>query len=599
MYDPNKDGDIGSYIQWLQKKKKKKKSLKLGIASAIFLLIIIIGLITAMDAKQLKKDASFMKSSLQTSVKLIKDGEPEEAKVQIEKTKETTAKLEKKLDSPLWKMHSFLPVVGKQIRSVRQLLSIVDDASDTILTPAADVFAEYPLSSIKVGDSGFNVRAVGSYISFAEGVMPEARTIAKQVSKMNLSLVDKDGKFKEYQEKFAKIDEQYDEISDLLPVLKVICGDEADHLYVLTAANTSEMRPLGGFVGSVGTIQITDGVLTIGDFKTVYDCFYKDTPDSLGITMQERNLFNDKLYVTWDANYTPDFGRAAEIMASGYEMYNDVQVDGVISFTPTIVQKVLAMSGPITLSDGTEVDGTNAARVIERDLYFKYFNNRSFSTRNAKYADQLFSETAKKAMSMFVSGFDAKNIMAYYNLFASCVEDRSMYIWMRDEAEQNVMISSGVSGVINNGIPDATSGVYLGFYHGQKLGYFIDIETSVSEPTVNQDGSRTYTVNVLLRNTSTDEELKDVTNEYVTGEYELTEGSLYVTAPVGGVISDFTMSDGSQTAVTDYMDISMGYNLDINLYRDSEILATYNVTTAPGIDAPLKVHHTPTLTEYR
>ena len=42
-----------------------------------------------------------------------------------------------------------------------------------------------------------------------------------------------------------------------------------------------------------------------------------------------------------------------------YEAKHGESVDGVLSLTPTIIQKVLRISGPITLPDGTELNGDN------------------------------------------------------------------------------------------------------------------------------------------------------------------------------------------------------------------------------------------------
>ena len=56
-------------------------------------------------------------------------------------------------------------------------------------------------------------------------------------------------------------------------------------------------------------------------------------------------------------------------------------VDGVISMTPAIVQKLLAaIDEEITLFDGLVLNGSNAARVLQYDLYYKYFGTESSPT---------------------------------------------------------------------------------------------------------------------------------------------------------------------------------------------------------------------------
>ena len=47
--------------------------------------------------------------------------------------------------------------------------------------------------------------------------------------------------------------------------------DGSDKVYLLAAQNTAEIRAAGGFPGSIGTIRVEDGVMSIGDFNPVND----------------------------------------------------------------------------------------------------------------------------------------------------------------------------------------------------------------------------------------------------------------------------------------------------------------------------------------
>ena len=48
-----------------------------------------------------------------------------------------------------------------------------------------------------------------------------------------------------------------------------------------------------------------------------------------------------------------------------------------------------------------------------------------------------------------------------------------------------------------------------------------------------------------------------------------------------------------------YNDLEVYYDLDVVIDPGEEIEITYRVTTAEGVETPLKVITTPTLTEYR
>ena len=67
-----------------------------------------------------------------------------------------------------------------------------------------------------------------------------------------------------------------------------------------------------------------------------------------------------------------------------YEAKHGESVDGVLSLTPTIIQKVLRISGPITLPDGTELNGDNATQMLQKDLYYKYLSSNSSYCRDSQ-----------------------------------------------------------------------------------------------------------------------------------------------------------------------------------------------------------------------
>ena len=78
------------------------------------------------------------------------------------------------------------------------------------------------------------------------------------------------------------ITDAYAVAEDYLPLLKAFLGGGSDRTYLLAAQNSTEIRASGGFPGSIGTITIVDGVLTIGDFNSVYDVLPYGTPASVG-----------------------------------------------------------------------------------------------------------------------------------------------------------------------------------------------------------------------------------------------------------------------------------------------------------------------------
>lgn len=598
-------------VKHLRENRRKKKLKKYGIIAGIIVLILlpiaIAGVKALGDVKYMKQQAVELKNQLKNSVTCIKGQDYDGANAAILKVDRVAENIQEKLNKPLWRLAKGVPIVGKEISSVDELIGMLGDASDSVIKPAITQMSEYPLSSLKVGD-GFNAALLSSYITFAEDMEPKVVALADQLQNLSLSptlmkLADKDGKLTGYQEQLTEIVAEYKEIKDYLPAFKTILGSGEDRFYLLPAQNSSEIRASGGFPGSIGFIQIQDGVLTVGDFASVYDVLPGESmTNDVEISDVERMLYGE-----WyserpkDACFNPDFRRVGYIMAKGYEEQNGRAVDGVITMTPAMIQSVLDMFGEVTLSDGTVMNGENATKILQYDFYYKYFGKNSGYTR--KQADLitngLFAETAKVAMSQFTSGFDIKYLKDYVQIFNDGMADRTIMMWMADEAEEAVMIESGCSGAINTGEANAVAGVYFSTPDPSKMGWFLDMTPEVVDSTKNDDGTITYNVKVTFNNVIDQDSLNKGTGYILGTNGGSIEGYLYFFAPVDGTIGNFNASNGISIKAAEYDGVQLGYNHLILIAPNRPVEITYTVTTAAGVTDALTFSSTPTLQKYR
>lgn len=592
----------------MRKRKLKKYGIRCGIVAGVVAVLLIplaiLGNHALKDVKYLKQEANVLKNQLKVSVECIKGEDYAGATEAINQVDLVVEELQQKLNEPLWVMAKGFPVYGKDVASMNQLIGLLGDASGDIIKPAIVQLSENPMNNLKVGD-GFNVSLLLSYIDFADDMEPKVENLVDQLENITISdtvmkMVDKDGKINHYKEELVSTMDEYEEIKAYFPVFRTVLGDGSDRYYLLAAQNSSEIRASGGFPGSMGSIQIQDGVMTIGEFETVYDMLSDDLPAEVQISNEERNLFG-----AWyaerprDACFNPDFGRVGYIWAKGFEAKQGYEVDGVIAMTPAIIQNILKMSGEITLSDGTVMNGSNATQVLQNDLYFKCFGTGA----NYSYADEitnaLFAETAMKAMSVITEGFDIKNIKDYMNLFDDGMGNRTIMMWMADDEEESVMIESGCSGVLNTGTPNAVAGVYFSTPDPSKMGWYLQMDTEVGDSVKNEDGSRTYDVKVTFNNTIDYSSIADATSYILGSNMGSIEGYLYFVAPTDGTIGEFNASNGITISQGEYNGLQLGYNHLILIAPNTPVEITYKVTTAAGVDEPLTINSTPTLQQYR
>lgn len=585
-------------------RRRRNKKLKIARNIAIALVpIIIIGLLIfrlGTDAKSMLSEANTLKTDLKAVMTGVKERDVESAQNATLKLDNTVRKLDRTLSSPVWKAVSHAPFAGKYVKSVNTLVSVAEDASDNILKPALDVMDEYTLEGLKVGD-GFSVSTINAYLNLLEDIEPRIESMTTKMQTVKLPL-GKTEMLSEYTQMLTKLTAAYKENGEYLPLFRAFLGDGSDKLYLLAAQNSAEIRASGGFPGSMGTIRIEDGVLTIDDFKTVYDMISVNPPTEAHITDTEYLLFSGSLDYARDACYIPDFERVGEIWALAYESKNDEHIDGVISLTPVIIQKVLAYTGAVTLSDGTELNGDNATQMLQKDLYYKYLSsNSSYKISNANdYVDSLFAETAKIVMGKLVDDFDINRIADYSKIFTDGGKDRTILMWMEDETAESYVKAAGCSGALNDDPSNPEAGVFFSGANGSKLGWFVSLDTQIGDDvTINDDGSRTYDVTVTVSNDITRDDMYRAGN-YIIGNYNgQVESYLHLFAPAGGTISDFETSNSMTMNMDEYHGLEVAYNVEFMLAPSNPVTVTYKVTTAPGVSTPLKISQTPTLQSYR
>lgn len=584
-------------------KKAGKIKKKRIIITVIITIIVILGLggtFGAIAAKReitdIKQQATVLKTDLKNVLSALKAQDADSTIAACDQLDIALDNINATLDKPLWKTVYKVPKFKGYIDSVEKLLSLVDEASNDIARPTAAVFAEYPLSELKV-DDGFNITIINAYLSLLEDIEPKIDDIVYSMNQVNLPM-GLNSMISDYSAQIASMTGSYDNLKEFLPLFQTFIGDGSDRTYLLAAQNSSEIRASGGFPGSVGTIRIRDGILRIGDFNSVYNVLSTYTPSAAGITDEELELFGSWMNGPRDACFDPDFERVAYIWALAYEQKNSEHVDGVVSMTPAIIQNMLGYIGNVTLSDGTELTGDNATQVLQYDLYYRYLNARASANSN-DYVDSLFAETAKATMAKLVSDFDVKKAGDYYKVFSDGAKNRTVMMWMEDASEQELVKNAGCSGGLNDNPENPETGVYFSISDPCKLGWFLNIDTQISDSTVNSNGSSTYDVNVTFSNILSDDD-KVNAGGYILGSYGGTiTGYIHIFAPAGGTISDVEMSNGGIMNTGSYHNLDVAYRFGNSIRPGSSITVTYKVTTAPGVTNPLRVSSTPTLQNYR
>ena len=264
-----------------------------------------------------------------------------------------------------------------------------------------------------------------------------------------------------------------------------LLGGNGPRKYLFLLQNNQEMRATGGFIGSYALMDMSDGVMRRFFVDGIFN------PDG----QLKENIVPpkaiQKVSAAWslhDSNWFPDFPKSAEKAMFFYEKTGGPTVDGVITLTPTLMQKLLSVTGPITLPQyGLTVDADNFIPIIQEQVEVKYDKEEN---------------QPKKILADFMAlllekVFASQDKMALYKIAEALVEglnEKQMLIYMRHRETEALIDAAGWSGRV---LP--ATGDYLSVIHTNINGYKTDgviDETIRHQAEIESDGSIIDTVSI-------------------------------------------------------------------------------------------------------
>ena len=140
-------------------------------------------------------------------------------------------------------------------------------------------------------------------------------------------------------------------------------GSDIMKRYVFIFQNNQELRATGGFIGSFGMMNLDRGVVKNLDIKEIYNPDGQLSKNILAPTpLQE---LTTRWYLR-DSNWFADFPTSAQKIISFYENTGGATPDGVISLTPTVIERLLLITGPITLEEyGVTINADNFVKITQ------------------------------------------------------------------------------------------------------------------------------------------------------------------------------------------------------------------------------------------
>lgn len=273
---------------------------------------------------------------------------------------------------------------------------------------------------------------------------------------------------------------------DTILVVLDLLGASQPKRYLVLLQNNTELRPTGGFIGSVALIDVADGAITKLEVPGGGSYDYQGQLKAHIISPEPLHIVNPAWYLQ-DANWWPDFPTSAQKIMWFYEKSGGPTVDGVLTLTPDVVVALLQQTGPVELKDPYNI-------TINADNFLSQVQQST--TAQTDKPKQMIADLLPVLLDRLFRDANMDRL-ALLGTFETALQQKQMLFYFPDAGQEDRIVRLGWGGEIK-----ATDSDYLSVIDtnigGGKTDGVID-ETVEHHATINTDG--TVDVAVTIKRT--------------------------------------------------------------------------------------------------
>ncbi|MFZ2025603.1 MAG: DUF4012 domain-containing protein [Microgenomates group bacterium] len=301
--------------------------------------------------------------------------------------------------------------------------------------------------------------------------------------------------------------------------------------------NSTELRPTGGFIGSIMEMSIEDGVINSMEVQDVYAVDgqlrgHVDPPNPI------RDIMEQEHWYLRDSNWDPNFEEAAKRAMWFYEKETGKTVQGVIAINSSLIIQILKILGSIQILDTKDV--ITAENFYEKSFSYTQTDFFPGSTQKKDFLGNL----VKTVMTSFLGNKKLSGIQAF-SIIDEALRNRNIQMYFVHPEAQQLSKQFAWAGIIPsktyckdvatpcvfdyNTIIESNLGV-------NKTNYYIQRDDTRAI-TIDAAGKITENITRIIRNTSN--------NQVGSGAYK---NYMRFYVPVQAHITNFTIDNMSVPA---------------------------------------------------
>jgi Protein of unknown function (DUF4012) len=379
------------------------------------------------------------------------------------------------LDSPFLSPAVVLPVIGRQVTSIRDLAHAATQVSNigvqAVGTLRTVINAPHRSGPARIAD----LERLASLASTTDTELasvnpgPDGRLLPPLAKRYD-QFVDQVNQIR------TRLQHAYEVAGSLGEILK------GPSRYLLLVANNAEMRAGSGMFLNAGTLTFDEGQVKLGP---LYDTGAITVPKGavkISGDLAARWGWLDPGQDWRNLALTPNFDEIGPVAVSMWQAVEHQQVQGVVCIDVEALQQLLEVTGPVTLSDGSTVSSSDVVQLLLHDEY----ENLTYSSPLVQQERESRLGSLAKATLEAVQdrSLDLKTLAT---AMSTATAGRHIELWSNDPQAENAWIAGGVSGELTG---NSLMAAVLS-RSGTKLDQYLSVSCSLSVTSSGAGGAGT------------------------------------------------------------------------------------------------------------
>lgn len=544
-----------------------------GIA---LLLLVTLGLFAwqAVTASRALLDA---RSSGELVQQRVRDGDFDGANRALADLRRQTRRAADATDGPLWDLGRHLPWLGRDIGAVQTVSSVLDTATRENAPIALQLSQAVDTGRFRPKDQRIDLAEVER---LTPAVRRAADSIARAADGLEGTHADQllfpfNDLVGDLQTQVARARSAATASADAFELLPDMLGAEQPRTYLLMIQNPAELRATGGLPGSLALLHAENGKVTMGWQGSASDINGFTAPVVKLARDTEQQYGPTPAVDVRDANFTPDFPEAAQIVKAMVEQRQHVKLDGVVSVDPLALAQMMRGTGPVSVKDGVVL---NAGNVVPALL------NQTYQVLPTQDAQNTFFETAARKIFDSVMAGQGNQQLAIRGLATGASEHR-IQVWSAHDDEQAVLQGTAVSGALVGKSETPQVGMYLNDSTAGKMDYYLQYRSTASAVDCRRGGAQDIRATMAIESTMPTDFQKLSPWILGTGQFAA-QGTiafnLRIYAPYGGEITGMTVDGQGHSVTADKHKGRQVALLPLSLSPGQKTTVTADIRTATG-----------------